>query len=208
MSSTALRSQALEWWLYENIKSGEADHPYWTYACFSYEEPPAAAGSVHWELPKREPFLSYERAHTHALNFTVHCFPRSGVCAVCTKAIYLFMACQWLYREINKAFKSKGDGAEEKVWHPRIHAAIYFLTLQDKQESKKFLTQDLPTDKCGKNGKPKGGNLKNSSKLLKNSSKLLRNSKIHVKISVQRWDGLHSSKRVWEMDMALNWAVG
>lgn len=30
----------------------------------SCEEPRAAAGSIHWELPKREPFLNYERAHT------------------------------------------------------------------------------------------------------------------------------------------------
>lgn len=99
--------------------------------------------------------------HTHTLNFTVHCFPRSGVCAVCTKAIYLFMACQWLYREINKAFKSKGEGAEEKVWHPRTHAAIYSLTLHNKE----FLTQDLPAEDHERNGKAMGGNIKESPKL-------------------------------------------
>lgn len=65
--------------------------------------------------------------HTHTLNFTVHCFPRSGVCAVCTKAIYLFMACQWLYREINKAFKSKGDGAEEKSLAPQNTGCYLFF---------------------------------------------------------------------------------
>lgn len=40
--------------------------PSWIHACFSYKEPQVAAGSIHWELPKREPLLNYERAHTHA----------------------------------------------------------------------------------------------------------------------------------------------
>lgn len=166
LSSIALRFQALEWWLYENIKSSEPDQTLLDTCMLLLQG--ATSGCRQHPLgasQKRTPPELWAGPHTRTLNFTVHCFPRSGVCAVCTKAIYLFMACQWLYREINKAFKSKGDRAEEKVWHPRTHAASYFLTLHDKQESKGFLTQDLPTVDHRRNGKPKGGNLKNSPKL-------------------------------------------
>lgn len=50
--------------LWEHQKQRAPDQPSWMRAHFSYKEPKAAAGGVHWELPKREPFLNYERAHT------------------------------------------------------------------------------------------------------------------------------------------------
>lgn len=138
--------------------------------------------------------------HTHTLSFTVHCFPRSGVCVVCTKAIYLFMACQWLYREINKAFKSKGDGAEEKSLAPQNTGCYLFFN--PSQQTGKQGVPYAGSNYHGSNWKPKGGNVKDSPKF------------------GNVWQGLCSGKHgpasiennlrniIWEMDVPLNGAVG